>query len=149
MIILGLGSNLHSSFGDKFKNIELATQYLESFQIKILTKSSFYETPSYPDNKNPKFINESINPLNLYKNIESEKIPIINLNNISWNEYYEKISNSKTRQTDRRKEKLLSQKGDLKFIVADKLNDREEILDFTLKNKVLFLQKALHLLLCI
>ncbi|SVE29398.1 uncharacterized protein METZ01_LOCUS482252, partial [marine metagenome] len=24
MIILGLGSNLHSSFGDRFKNIDLA-----------------------------------------------------------------------------------------------------------------------------
>tara|TARA_B100000700_G_scaffold327889_1_gene443900 strand:+ start:1363 stop:1875 length:513 start_codon:yes stop_codon:yes gene_type:complete len=57
MIFLGVGSNLPSSFGDRFKNIELAATYLQSNQIKILKKSSFYETPSYPDRKNPKFIN--------------------------------------------------------------------------------------------
>ena len=56
MIILGLGSNLHSSFGDRFQNINLAISYLESYKIKVLNKSSFYETPSYPNNKNPKFI---------------------------------------------------------------------------------------------
>ena len=57
MIILGLGSNLHSSFGDRFKNIDLAISYLKFYKIKVLNISSFYETPSYPDNKNPKFIN--------------------------------------------------------------------------------------------
>ena len=57
MIILGLGSNLHSSFGDRFKNIELAISYLKPYKIKVLNISSFYETPSYPNNKNPKFIN--------------------------------------------------------------------------------------------
>ena len=57
MIILGLGSNLHSSFGDRFKNIDLAISYLKLYKIKILNISSFYETPSYPNNKNPRFIN--------------------------------------------------------------------------------------------
>ena len=57
MIILGLGSNLHSSFGDRFININLALSYLESNKINVLKKSNYYETPSYPDNKNPKFIN--------------------------------------------------------------------------------------------
>ena len=57
MIILGLGSNLHSSFGDRFKNIDLAISYLKFYKIKVLNISSFYETPSYPNNKNPRFIN--------------------------------------------------------------------------------------------
>ena len=57
MIILGLGSNLSSSFGDRFNNINLAMAYLESYDIKIHKKSSFYETLSYPNQKNPKFIN--------------------------------------------------------------------------------------------
>ena len=57
MCLLGLGSNLSSSFGDRFKNIDLAILYLELYKIKIIRKSSFYETPSYPDIKNPKFIN--------------------------------------------------------------------------------------------
>ena len=57
MIILGLGSNLSSSFGDRFDNINLAMAFLESYDIKIFKKSSFYETLSYPNQKNPKFIN--------------------------------------------------------------------------------------------
>ena len=57
MIFLGIGSNLPSSYGDRFANIYLAMSYIEKYRIKIIKKSSFYETPSYPDNKNPKFIN--------------------------------------------------------------------------------------------
>ena len=57
MFLLGLGSNLSSSFGDRFENINLAASYLETYKIKIIKKSNFYETPSYPDTKNPKFIN--------------------------------------------------------------------------------------------
>ena len=57
MLLLGLGSNLSSSFGDRFENLNLAISYLETYQIKIINRSSFYETPSYPDIKNPKFIN--------------------------------------------------------------------------------------------
>ena len=57
MLLLGLGSNLSSSFGDRFDNLDLAASYLETYKIKIIKRSSFYETPSYPDTKNPKFIN--------------------------------------------------------------------------------------------
>jgi len=57
MILLGLGSNLTSDFGDRFRNIELAISYIEANDIKVLKKSSYYETPSYPDKKQPKFIN--------------------------------------------------------------------------------------------
>ena len=57
MLLLGLGSNLSSSFGNRFKNIEMAISYLQSYEIKIVNRSSFYETPSYPDLKYPKFIN--------------------------------------------------------------------------------------------
>ena len=57
MIFLGLGSNLSSSFGDRFVNINLAISYLESYGIQIIDKSNFYETYSYPIKENPKFIN--------------------------------------------------------------------------------------------
>ena len=57
MYLLGLGSNLSSSFGDRFENLNLEASYLETYKIKIIKRSSFYETPSYPDTKNPKFIN--------------------------------------------------------------------------------------------
>ena len=57
MIFLGLGSNLPSKYGNRFTNINLAISYLEGYGIKVIKKSSFYETHSYPTKKNPKFIN--------------------------------------------------------------------------------------------
>ena len=57
MIFLGLGSNLSSKYGDRFENINLVISFLEGYGIKVIKKSSFYETPSYPNEKNPKFIN--------------------------------------------------------------------------------------------
>ena len=57
MIIIGIGSNLSSIFGNRFKNISLAIFYLESYGIKLIKKSSFYETLSYPNKEKPKFIN--------------------------------------------------------------------------------------------
>jgi len=60
MILLGLGSNLNSSFGDRFTNIDLAISYLENHKIKILKNSSYYESFSYPDKSKPKFINKMV-----------------------------------------------------------------------------------------
>ena len=57
MIFLGIGSNLSSSFGDRFKNIDLAVSFLKEKKINLIRKSSFYETFSYPDKSKPKFIN--------------------------------------------------------------------------------------------
>ena len=57
MILLGLGSNLSSSFGDRFKNIDLAVSALEGFGIQLKKKSSYYESLSYPNKSDPKFIN--------------------------------------------------------------------------------------------
>ncbi len=57
MIILSLGSNLPSKFGDKFDNLRLAISFFESHRIFVEKKSSFYETFSYPNKSNPKFIN--------------------------------------------------------------------------------------------
>ena len=57
MIILSLGSNLQSIFGNRFENLNLAMQHLKKEGIIINKKSSFYETPSYPNKNKPKFIN--------------------------------------------------------------------------------------------
>ena len=57
MILLGIGSNLSSSFGDRFENIDLVVSALNGYGIQVKKKSSYYESPSYPDKKNPKFIN--------------------------------------------------------------------------------------------
>ncbi len=63
MLLLGLGSNLSSNFGNRFENIDLAISYLQSHKIQLLRKSNFYETLSYPNIKNPKFINVVIEVL--------------------------------------------------------------------------------------
>ena len=60
MVILGLGSNLSSTLGDRFRNIDTAISYLNNYKVKTIKRSSFYETPSYPNNQNPKFINSVI-----------------------------------------------------------------------------------------
>ena len=57
MILLGLGSNLSSTFGDRFKNIDLAISGLNGYGIYVKKKSSYYESLSYPNKDNPKFIN--------------------------------------------------------------------------------------------
>ena len=57
MIFLAFGSNLSSSFGNRFANINLAISHLEYYKIQIIKKSNFYETHSYPNKENPKFIN--------------------------------------------------------------------------------------------
>jgi len=54
MIFLGLGSNLPSKYGDSFANIKLAISSLEAYGIKVIKKSSFYKTPSYPDRRKSK-----------------------------------------------------------------------------------------------
>jgi len=75
MIFLGIGSNLSSSYGDRFKNISLAVQKIEEFHIKIHKKSSYYETFSFPNKKDPKFINiivavkTSLKPYELMKKL--------------------------------------------------------------------------------
>ena len=77
MIYLGIGSNLSSSFGDRFTNINLAVSSLEEKKINLVKKSSFYETFSYPNKENPKFINiviaveTSLSPKNLMESLIS------------------------------------------------------------------------------
>ncbi len=57
MIHLNIGSNLVSKHGSRFDNIFIATKLLIDSSIKIKKISNFYETPSYPNQKFPKFIN--------------------------------------------------------------------------------------------
>jgi 2-amino-4-hydroxy-6-hydroxymethyldihydropteridine diphosphokinase len=75
MIILGLGSNLNSSFGNRFENLEIAIEKLKKEKIKILKKSSFYESNAYPNVNDPKFINIIIKvEVNLEPSILASKI---------------------------------------------------------------------------
>ena len=57
MIFLGIGSNLDSKFGDRYNNIRRTLKLIQEEKIVLKKISKFYETPSYPNKKNPKFIN--------------------------------------------------------------------------------------------
>ena len=57
MIHINIGSNLDSKYGSKFKNISIAINLLIDSKLKIKKISNFYETPSYPNKKLPKFAN--------------------------------------------------------------------------------------------
>ena len=52
-VYLSIGSNL----GNKINNIEFAKSYLILNDITIEKSSSYYESLSWPNNKNPKFYN--------------------------------------------------------------------------------------------
>ena len=52
-IFLGIGSNL----GNRIINIEKAKSLLLVNGINFISVSNYYETPSWPDPKKPKFIN--------------------------------------------------------------------------------------------
>ena len=75
MIPLNIGSNLNSIHGSRFDNISISIQLLIEANLKIKKISKFYETPSYPNQKLPKFlnvgitINENFNLLKLNKEI--------------------------------------------------------------------------------
>ena len=60
MIHLNIGSNLESKFGNRFDNISYAINLLISLKLKIIKVSNFYETPSYPNKKNPFFLNVGV-----------------------------------------------------------------------------------------
>ena len=60
MIHLNIGSNLNSNFGTRFDNITIAINILINSKLKILRISNFYETPSYPNQTHPKFLNVGI-----------------------------------------------------------------------------------------
>ena len=60
MIFLNIGSNLDSTNGDRLFNLKKTLALIKLENIKIIKKSSIYETPSYPNENNPKFLNIGI-----------------------------------------------------------------------------------------
>ena len=73
MIFLNIGSNLDSINGNRIFNLKKTLELIKLEKINIIRLSSIYETPSYPNKKNPKFINIGVeikcnfSPTNLIK----------------------------------------------------------------------------------
>ena len=57
MIYLNIGSNLPSKKGGRENNILKAITYLKKLNLNLIKISGFYQTPSYPNYSDPKFIN--------------------------------------------------------------------------------------------
>ena len=94
MIHLNIGSNLNSFNGSRYDNISIATKLLIESKLKIRKISNYYQTPSYPNQKLPKFINIGI--LANYKYSYSKLHKTINL-------IEKKIGRIKTKKNDPRK----------------------------------------------
>ena len=77
MIHINIGSNLDSKFGNRFDNISMAINMLIESKLKIIKVSNFFETPSYPNKKDPNFLNVGL--LANYGSDEKTLIKIINL----------------------------------------------------------------------
>ncbi len=69
IIFIAIGSNL----GNRKMNIEKAKFFLNQNKVKFISVSKYYETPSWPDPKKPKFLNIvlkascNLNPIDLLK----------------------------------------------------------------------------------
>jgi 2-amino-4-hydroxy-6-hydroxymethyldihydropteridine diphosphokinase len=69
IILIAIGSNL----GNRKMNIEKAKFFLNQNKVKFISVSKYYETPSWPDPKKPKFLNIvlkascNLNPIDLLK----------------------------------------------------------------------------------
>lgn len=81
MILIALGSNLESHAGPPAATLESALVRLEQQGVKILSVSSFYETPAWPDPSDPAFVNavaavhtalQPVELLNLLHGVETE-----------------------------------------------------------------------------
>jgi len=57
VILIALGANLPSPAGRPAETLRAALARLEQLGVKILTVSSLYETPAWPDPAQPAFIN--------------------------------------------------------------------------------------------
>ena len=70
IIYLSIGSNL----GNRFLNIEKAKSLLSEERIKIIKSSSYYETLSWPNPKNPRFYNIVLKIMTILTDIKLLKI---------------------------------------------------------------------------
>lgn len=57
MILIALGGNVVSPVGPPAVTLKRALARLEELGVKILSVSSFYETPAWPDPSDPPFVN--------------------------------------------------------------------------------------------
>jgi 2-amino-4-hydroxy-6-hydroxymethyldihydropteridine diphosphokinase len=81
VILIALGSNLASHAGSPVETLNCALDRLRELGVKILSVSSFYETPAWPNPSDPAFVNavaavhaalQPVELLNLLHGVETE-----------------------------------------------------------------------------
>ena len=85
VVFLGIGSNL----GIRKRNIEKAKFLLADHNLHFLLVSSYYETPSWPDPRKPKFLNIILKLKCFYSPQELLKICKFIENQLCLNRIYE------------------------------------------------------------
>ncbi|MBV1904004.1 MAG: 2-amino-4-hydroxy-6-hydroxymethyldihydropteridine diphosphokinase [Marinosulfonomonas sp.] len=60
MVVLGLGGNIASDVGEVATTIGRATADLSASGVDIITKSKLYETPCFPADAGPDFLNAAL-----------------------------------------------------------------------------------------
>ncbi len=108
MIHLNLGSNLESSFGSRFDNITIAINLLIEAKIKIIRISNIYETPSYPNQNLPKYLNIGI---------------LVNFNNDCFDLF------KKIKLIEKKMGRIKTKKNDPRIIDIDIIDFKKEILN--------------------
>jgi 2-amino-4-hydroxy-6-hydroxymethyldihydropteridine diphosphokinase len=93
MIHLNIGSNLESKNANRFENISIAINLLISSKLKIIKTSNFFKTPSYPNKKNPYFLNVGV-----FANYKLDETSLINTIKL----IEKKIGRTKTKKNDPR-----------------------------------------------
>ena len=81
-------------------------------------------------------INGFPNPLFEILNHHQSGISTQSLLTSSWDQYYQLMAGSKTRQTDRRKYRKLSKIDDVKFVIAEDSLTKKTIIDTMIKQKI-------------
>jgi CelD/BcsL family acetyltransferase involved in cellulose biosynthesis len=115
----------------------------EDINFKNLWKKIIEELSCQCDliffNKIPQFVQYNNNPLINSEYSYYQKSYQLNLNNFNYDSFYNKKNNNKSKQTDRRKEKKLYEKKDIKYFHTD-INEK----NFYLLEELIFQKMTLY-----
>ena len=67
MILINIGSNLSSIYGNRLDNLNKTIDFIKREKIKISKYSGVFETPSYPNNRNPRYLNICLSIISKHK----------------------------------------------------------------------------------
>ena len=116
------------------KNFSVKKNTFSKVWNKVINDIGYVDLISF--NQQTHFINRTPNPFfDIYKSILVGRATHTNLNN-KWDETYNYIFSSKTRQTDRRKLKKVKLNGEYKFLIANTIKEKDGIIKAMIQQKI-------------